>query len=162
MAVQGFKKGANEGIKKFLILIDTSGSVGDDILKMCLGSVKTLVRDYKVDADIVWWSTEINGVTHIANTNDLYKAYQNVASTGGTNIERVFEQIRSPKSPWNGKEIVGILIFTDGYVGNYNLKYKNLAKHFMWLIHSGNRRFEAKFGQIYWIDNTGRTIACKK
>lgn len=161
VVMPGYAKNADEGLRKFLICVDTSGSVSDELLIMCLGAIKKLTLTYKVDVDVVWWSDDIDGICSIKRDADLVRAYKSVASTGGTNIDAVFEAVASPRGPWHGKNIEGLIFFTDGCVGTIDPKYKRLAKYCLWLIHSGNTSFTPPFGKTVYIDNEGHTIATK-
>ena len=142
-----------EGLEKIVFAIDTSGSVDDKALKYVLGTIRTLANQYKIDVDIVWWSTMVNGIEHIKNVRDLTRAYNNVASDGGTCATNMFQFISSKQGRYHGKQIHGLIIFTDGEIDSVNTKYRHTAKHILWMIHSHSPgSFKAPFGTTAYID----------
>lgn len=141
------------GLEKIVFAIDTSGSVGDRELRYVLGTIRALTDKYKVDVDVMWWSTYVNGIVPINSTKDLVKAYQNVASDGGTNAENMFKYITNKQGPYKGKQLHGLIIFTDGYIGDVPVQYKIAAKNILWMIHSRTENsFNAPFGTTAYIE----------
>ena len=153
VVLPGKTKKEPEGLKKIIFAIDTSGSVGDRELKYVLGLMRTLTDKYEVDVEIMWWSTRVNGIEPIKDTMDLLRAYRNVASDGGTCATNMFKYITNPAGPYRGKQIHGLVIFTDGYIENVELKYKRVAKNILWMIHSrAINTFTAPFGTTCYVN----------
>lgn len=142
-----------DGLQKIIFAIDTSGSVGDMELKYVLGTIRALTDKYKVDVEIVWWSTNVNGTVPIKDTKDLLEAYRNVASDGGTCATNLFKYIADKQGPYRGRQIHGLIIFTDGFIEDVPLQYKQTAKNILWMIHSRPvNSFTAPFGTVAYIE----------
>lgn len=145
-----------DGLQKVVFAVDTSGSVGDEELKMVLGMMLDLSNRYKVDIDVVWWSTRVNGIEqHIRSSKDFYRAYKSVASDGGTCCTHFFEWLTDRSNPYyKGKAPQGIVIFTDGYIDDVPIKYNRASKNIVWIIHSNPRRnFRPSFGTATYVDD---------
>lgn len=149
----GKTKKEPEGLQKIVFAIDTSGSVGDAELKYVLGTIRALTNKYKVDVEILWWSTKVNGIVPIKNENDLVAAYKNVASDGGTCATNMFKYLTDPRGPYKGKKLHGLIIFTDGHIDTVDPEYKRVAKNILWMIHSRQiNSFTAPFGVVSYIE----------
>lgn len=142
-----------DGLEKIIFAVDTSSSVGDRELRYVLGILRALTDRYKVDVEIMWWSDYVDGVEPIKNTNDLLKAYKSVASTGGTCATNMFKYITNKNGPYKGKQIHGLVIFTDGYIESVEPKYRLTAKNILWMIHSrAENTFTAPFGTTAYVN----------
>lgn len=143
-----------DGLEKIIFAIDTSGSVGDAELKYVLGTIRALSDKYKIDVEILWWSTYVNGVVPIKSSKDLITAYRNVASDGGTCAENMLKYIADKNGRYKGKQVHGLIIFTDGYIeDNLPVEYRRVAKNILWMIHSRRpNTFNAPFGTTSYIE----------
>lgn len=118
-------------------MVDVSGSVSDNELKMIYSHLKTFVRDKgeQVCVDVFFWSSgkikaERDLIEDISkNPIDNFKPY----SYGGTQLEYADDFIREH---YKGKKIIFVNI-TDGWFSSVNLDENIVDEHYAILTEKG-------------------------
>ena len=142
---------------KFIIAIDVSGSVDDKKLNEFMGDVGNLLAHYKVEAELVYWSTEVGDAGFFTDLRDLLKVQPH--STGGTDVKCVFDyatrkvQTKTGKTePLPARDIRAVFIITDGYFDhNYGEYAQNFGKKTVWLIDGDPVLFNPMFGRVFGL-----------
>ena len=113
---------------KLLVFIDSSGSIDPKLLKKFLLTIKSIFSRTIKEIDMFFFDTELKSKepikTKVCNMHKI-----DVIGRGGTNFECIFEYIKKNQNKYDG-----ILIFTDGYAPEVNLKYK-LRTKLCWIIY---------------------------
>ena len=113
---------------KLLVFIDSSGSIAPKLLKRFLLTIKSIFSRTIKDIDMFFFDTELKSKEPIKTK--IYNIHKiDVIGRGGTNFECIFEYIKKNQNKYDG-----ILIFTDGYAPEVNLKYK-LRTKLCWIIY---------------------------
>ena len=113
---------------KLLVFIDSSGSIAPKLLKKFLITIKSIFSRTIKEIDMFFFDTELKSKEPIkTKVNNMHKI--DVIGSGGTNFECIFEYIKKNQNKYDG-----ILIFTDGYAPEVNLKYK-LRTKLCWIIY---------------------------
>ena len=132
-------------VKGIKICIDTSGSISDEDMAEFLGHVYKLARQFKIDADLVYWDAEIQSGGKLKNVQDIQRI--NILGGGGTNPACVFKSFDKEKTA----PILTVML-TDGYFPQgdlNNIKWKKRYKNTIWIIcDSGDKNFKAEFGKV--------------
>lgn len=151
------KFGKPTEIKGIKIGIDVSGSVGEEELNYYLSEINNILQSYKVDGELIYWSTIVGDAGKFSDLKDMLKV--DPKSTGGTDVKCLFDYL-ARKTRVNGKyeetplkDISCILIFTDGCFGNNYEEYAKLfGKKVIWVIPDSKFMFEPPFGKIAVMD----------
>ena len=113
---------------KLLVFIDSSGSIAPKLLKKFLLTIKSIFSRTIKEIDVFFFDTELKSKEPIKTK--VYNMHKiDVIGRGGTNFECIFEYIKKSQNKYDG-----ILIFTDGYAPEVNLKYKMRTK-LCWIIY---------------------------
>ena len=113
---------------KLLVFIDSSGSIAPKLLKKFLLTIKSIFSRTIKEIDMFFFDTELKSKEPIKmKVNNMHKI--DVIGSGGTNFECIFEYLKKNQNKYDG-----ILIFTDGYAPEVNLKYK-LRTKLCWIIY---------------------------
>ena len=113
---------------KLLVFIDSSGSIAPKLLKKFLLTIKSIFSRTIKEIDMFFFDTELKSKEPIKTK--VYNMHEiDVIGRGGTNFECIFEYLRKNQNKYDG-----ILIFTDGYAPEVNLKYK-LRTKLCWIIY---------------------------
>ena len=113
---------------KLLVFIDSSGSIAPKLLKKFLLTIKSIFSRTIKEIDMFFFDTELKSKEPIkTKVNNMHKI--DAIGRGGTNFECIFEYIKKNQNKYDG-----ILIFTDGYAPEVNLKYK-LRTKLCWIIY---------------------------
>ena len=113
---------------KLLVFIDSSGSIAPKLLKKFLLTIKSIFSRTIKEIDVFFFDTELKSKEPIKTK--VYNMHKiDVIGSGGTNFECIFEYIKKNQNKYDG-----ILIFTDGYAPEVNLKYKMRTK-LCWIIY---------------------------
>ena len=113
---------------KLLVFIDSSGSIAPKLLKKFLLTIKSIFSRTIKEIDMFFFDTELKSKEPIkTKVNNMHKI--DVIGSGGTNFECIFEYIKKNQNKYDG-----ILIFTDGYAPEVNLKFK-LRTKLCWIIY---------------------------
>lgn len=131
-------------LNKVKVCIDVSGSISTTDLGYIFGQVESLLKQYKVSAELIYWDTEVKSVGKFQS----YKGFESIdcIGGGGTDPMCIFEYLNKQKE----KPLV-TLIFTDGYFysdldfNGYKKKYKDT----IWVMTRGyNRNFKPELGKV--------------
>ena len=140
--------------------VDISGSVTKKELQKMLSEINNIYTHFKMDGELIYWSTMIGDAGMFSNLKDMLKVQPN--SDGGTDVKCVFEYLAG-ETKVHGKfeqdkvkDIKAIFILTDGCFGNNYAKYERaFGKRVVWLI-TGKRgnpiTFNPPFGRVIGID----------
>lgn len=113
---------------KLLVFIDSSGSIAPKLLKRFLLTIKSIFSRTIKEIDMFFFDTELKSKEPIKTK--VYNMHKiDVIGRGGTNFECIFEYLKKNQNKYDG-----ILIFTDGYAPEVNLKYK-LRTKLCWIIY---------------------------
>jgi predicted metal-dependent peptidase len=113
---------------KLLVFIDSSGSIAPKLLKKFLLTIKSIFSRTIKEIDMFFFDTELKSKEPIKTK--VYNMHKiDVIGRGGTNFECIFEYIKKNQNKYDG-----ILIFTDGYAPEVNLKFK-LRTKLCWIIY---------------------------
>ena len=113
---------------KLLVFIDSSGSIAPKLLKKFLLTIKSIFSRTIKEIDMFFFDTELKSKEPIKmKVYNIHKI--DVIGRGGTNFECIFEYVKKNQNKYDG-----ILIFTDGYAPEVNLKYK-LRTKLCWIIY---------------------------
>jgi len=109
---------------KMLVLIDTSGSVSDKLLKIFLEETINLIRINNIDAKIFSYDVTTNEIPMRAAKAGRIT----ITGRGGTSVEAALKEVQQkyPKL-FNKKNM--LLIFTDTYDDFPDEKYHSIFKH---------------------------------
>lgn len=140
--------------------IDVSGSVSEQELKIMLSEINNIYRYYKVDGELIYWSTMVGNAGMFSSLKDMLKIEP--VTTGGTDVRCVFEylsgetKVNKKAEPDRVRDIKGVFIITDGY---FSMNFDDYAKYFgrkvVWLItgKKGNPiTFNPPFGRVIGLD----------
>ena len=143
MTLPGPKELENDSLENVKVCIDTSGSVTDKELGMALKQVQQLLSNFKAEAELLYWDTEVRAVYEFKNTRELLEGKPK--GGGGTDANCVFEYFESGEYAKLKKPKPSIIImFTDGYFGPIDDKYKKY-RDTIWVI-KNNDNFVPPFG----------------
>lgn len=138
------------------ICIDVSGSVSKKELDSYLSEVATMFRYYKVEGELIYWSTEVGNAGDVESLKDLLEVAP--SSTGGTDVSCVFEYLNREKMV-NGqyqktkpKDISIIFIITDGHFSHNYANYERYGSKVVWLINGNCITFSPLFGKVVSFD----------
>ena len=134
--------GELENIK---ICIDTSGSITPKDIGQALSQIEDMFKQYKADAELIYWDTRVRAVYPFKQYKELLS--KEPMGGGGTDANCIFDFFETNKDYKLHKKPVPslIIIFTDGYFGEVDGKYKRKYKNTIWIIHD-NDKFKAPFG----------------
>lgn len=131
-----------DGIK---ICFDTSGSISSTDIAGYYGQVKELLKEFKVDAELIFWDTECKSAGSFNNFKAIYDT--DLTGRGGTDPSCLFEYFDSKEC--KTKPVV-TLIFTDGFINEHldNSRWIRKYKDTIWIFtKEHNERFSAPFGK---------------
>jgi hypothetical protein len=118
-----------------LVCIDSSGSMSDDQLKMCLSETYKVAHDKKpLKLIVVQCDTKIQWMKEYKNLEELKKdtVHATVHGRGGTDFKPVWDMLNNdPKFKRVHPELV--MFFTDGYCPQYKRSNKNMD-NLIWCI----------------------------
>lgn len=132
-------------VKGIKICIDTSGSISDEDMAEFLGHIHKLAKQFKIDAELVYWDAKIQSAGKLKNVQDIQRV--SIMGGGGTNPACVFESFDKEKTT-----PVLTVMLTDGYFPQSdldNIKWKKKYKNTIWIIsEDGDKDFKAEFGKV--------------
>lgn len=137
---------------KYLVMCDTSGSMGDDDCARGVKEIKTVASMYKSEGYIVpndvrpIWS----GMVRIERVEDLKKFKP--SGRGGTDFNLFFDEY---------KERLGVdhdllFIITDGDVDHIPMEKCPYQTDVVWLVTSAGREFKPNFGRVIYLNGDNR------
>lgn len=139
------------GLVKFAI--DVSGSVSKDELDFFLSEINNIFNYFKMDAELIYWSTMVGNAGEFSNIKEAAKIQP--ITDGGTDVACVFEYLAG-ETKVNGKfekdkmkDVKAIFILTDGYFSQDYGKYaEKFGKKVVWLITGNAVTFSPLFGRV--------------
>ena len=115
--------------------IDSSGSMSDEQLKMCLSEVYAVALAKKpVKLIVIQCDTRIQSIEEYTNLSQLKKdiVHATVKGRGGTNLKPCWDLLKNdPKYKRRTAELV--MVFTDGWLDQYKRDPRTM-KHLCWVI----------------------------
>lgn len=136
----------NDFIVEADVLIDTSGSMNDEMIREILSEIKGIMMTFQdFELRVCSFDTELYDYDRIftpANIDDLMSA--DIKGGGGTDPTCYWDRIKA-----DGRVPKQLIIFTDGYIYNWgDPEYCDT----LWIFHGGNRDV-APFGvTVYYED----------
>lgn len=136
--------------------IDVSGSVSSKELNAALSEINQVYKHFKVDGELIYWSTMIGDAGNFSSLKDMMKVQP--ISDGGTDVRCVFDYLAG-KTKVHGRreldkprDITAIFIITDGcFSFNFDEYAQMFGKKVVWLITGvkGNLiSFNPPFGRV--------------
>ncbi len=150
-----FRPSKKDFTPKYLVMCDTSGSMGDDDCARGVQEIKTVAAMHKSEGYIVpndvrpIWS----GMVRIESIQDLQRFKPQ--GRGGTDFNLFFDEY---------KERIGddhdlLFIITDGDVDHIPAEKCPRHTTVIWLITSVGREFEPNFGRVIYLNGENRRFA---
>lgn len=130
-----------QGLK---ICWDKSGSISDEEIAYFYGQVIGIIKQFKIDAEMLSWDTEVHGCDTLTSILDLKKV--KLVGGGGTDPSCIFNYFDSKQCKI--KPIVTV-VFTDGYfyTQEFNPRWKRKYKDTIWVMSKEhNQEFKPPFG----------------
>lgn len=134
--------------------VDSSGSMSDDQLKMCLSEVYSIALAKKpLKIVIIQCDTKIQEIKEYTSLQQLKKdiIHATVKGRGGTELKPCWDLLRNDRR-FKGKLADLVMVFTDGYLEQYKRDPKTM-KNLCWVI-IDNPGFNLQYKDI----NTKRVI----
>ena len=138
------EKDRYDNMDYMIALIDSSGSIGDEQLRMMLSEVYSVALAKKpIKLVIMQCDTKIKDIQEFRNLNELKKQLETakVKGGGGTDFADLWKILETDKR-FKGRKPDLIMIFTDGYV-NQLPRNRRTMNHLVWCI-IDNPGFNAK------------------
>lgn len=121
---------------KFVLIIDTSGSVDEKLLSDFVSEMQGILNDCANSITVYHVDTEIQRIEEIQSDEQI--DIQQIYGGGGTDFKPAFDHIEK-----NGIETAAIVYFTDGYCNSFP---QELNIPTLWAIYD-NKSFKEPFGQ---------------
>ena len=115
--------------------IDSSGSMSDDQLKLCLSEVLAVAQAKKpLKIYVIQCDTKIQEVRDFKSVDELKKYFKlaTVKGRGGTELKPCWDLLKEDKR-FKGKMADLVMVFTDGYLTQYK-RDKKTMKNLCWSI----------------------------
>jgi hypothetical protein len=139
------EKDKYDNMDYMIALIDSSGSIGDEQLRMMLSEVYSVALAKKpIKLVIMQCDTKIRDIQEFRNLSELKKQLETakVKGGGGTDFEDLWKILETDKR-FRGRKPDLIMIFTDGYVNQLPRNRKTM-NHLVWCI-IDNPSFNVKY-----------------
>jgi predicted metal-dependent peptidase len=136
------------------VAIDTSGSIGDEILGRFMSELLGIVKAFRsYEVHVFCFEGDVDSRTYSKIVNDgsdakkqLMDYVQKVAGGGGTNFQSIWDFIRLKKITPRG-----LVVFTDGYANDDTWHYERGIPALF--ITTGNPGWQAPFGRTIPFEN---------
>ena len=135
----------DERIRSFVIAIDTSGSVAEDLVFAFLQKTYNILKSTesffrRVELRVLQCDTEIRDDTRITNMKDLdaYLERMKLHGFGGTDFRPVFRYVDELRQKGELTKLRGLLYFTDG-IGRFPEKKPDYDAAFLFVDDGENR-----------------------
>ena len=131
------------------ICVDTSGSISDVDIAIAFKQIAPLLKQYKTEAEVIFWDADVQGVFPFKDAEGLAKAMSNATGRGGTDVSTVFKYLNSVENRRKPKPAL-IMIFTDGCFSDNYAEYKSkYGRDTVWVISAGGENnFKPLFGKV--------------
>ena len=134
-------------IRDLLFMVDTSGSVNEEMLNEVYSEVKGAIEQFsgRVEGKIGFFDTEVVEPVPFSSEEDFddIEAY----GGGGTDFAPIFEYVREE---YKNEMPSGIIIYTDGYGSFPREDFDDVPV--LWLI-SVDDPFEPPFGKVAYVND---------
>jgi predicted metal-dependent peptidase len=136
-----------KSLKKAVMPVDVSGSIGDEELKTMLSEIVEIIRVKKLrKTDVVYFDDGISGVDTVGKPPHF--DWSKSKGGGGTNFAQPMEYLHKQ---WKAKKMELAVFITDGFASMNNFDQDPpFKKRFIWLI-IDNPGFTAPFGKVIHI-----------
>ncbi|WP_448516524.1 VWA-like domain-containing protein [Pseudothermotoga sp.] len=132
--------------KRIVVLLDVSGSIDDELLRMFLSQIHTLSRVYGYRVDLFTFDVGISG--HIKE-DQIRKGHFKIKGRGGTSVKKALEDLRGMNlgrveslviitdgfdDPPSQEEVIGrkvVFVFPESHSEDYRKKVETFAKTFV-------------------------------
>lgn len=124
-----------ENLDYIVAVIDSSGSMQDHQLKLCLKEVYQLALQKKpLKIYVIQCDTKIQDLKVYTNVKQLEKDIKvaTVKGRGGTEFKPVWDELKNGKY-FKGKQAELVMLFTDGYLNQYKRDPRSM-KNLCWVI----------------------------
>jgi predicted metal-dependent peptidase len=101
--------------RNIVVVVDTSGSIGEEELRTFLSEVKALIEMYKV----TYIACDCSVYSVVEDVQDMQEVFENTHGGGGTSFAPAFEKISELD-----KDKIIVILMTDGYNGEPEMVYK--------------------------------------
>ena len=146
----GSRKAELGGLTGVKIGIDTSGSIGDSDLGKIYDSIIQILKVYKMDAEILFWDTEVTSRETFKSDKELLRI--SPTGGGGTDVNCLFKVLDQERKKSPGKKYPpATIIFTDGYFASSIKEEYKKFKDVIWVVYD-NDNFTADFGIVATIE----------
>jgi predicted metal-dependent peptidase len=144
----GPHKVENGELENIKICIDTSGSISNSDLGAALSQIKDMFKQYKADAECLYWDTSVCAVYPFKDVNELVKCKP--MGGGGTDANCIFDYFETNDDYrlHRKQQPSLIIVFTDGCFGEVDKKYSRKYKNTVWVISGGYKDFTPPFGVV--------------
>lgn len=118
-----------------VVCVDSSGSMSDDQLKMCLSEVYEVARAKKpLKLVVMQCDTKIQWIKEYKDLRELKKdiVHATVYGRGGTNFKPLWDMLNND-TKYNKIHPEVVLLFTDGHCPQYKRSLKNM-ENLVWCI----------------------------
>ena len=133
--------------------IDVSGSVGQEELSAYLADVTSIFDRFKVDGELIYWSTYVGDAGKFSDKKDALKIKP--VTSGGTDVRCVFDyligktKVNEKFEETKPRDIEAVFILTDGYFSNNYADYRDaFGGKVVWVIDGDPSRFRPPFGKV--------------
>ena len=144
-------------LERIKICVDVSGSIGQKEINQFLTLLDSIMKEYKVDAELIFWDTKCQSIGSVINykRDVINKSFsitnytEKVCGGGGTDPSCLFQYFSSKECK---VKPYAIFILTDGYIGNAYTKYAKPFKNVLWIISEcGDPNFKSPIGLVkHW------------
>ncbi|MBE5758334.1 MAG: hypothetical protein E7345_05395 [Clostridiales bacterium] len=122
------------------VLLDTSGSVDEDLLLKFLRQLKPLLKESKIRVGC--FDTKFYGFEEIKRSKDIDKLV--IKGRGGTDFDKALRSFSKDKT-------INKIIFTDGYASVSESEYNLKLKKVYWIVWD-SKNFNPCCGKVIFVD----------
>ena len=138
----GTKKPLERDLKKAIIAVDTSMSMGDDEILTMINEIKGLAESNRIKQfEIVYFDTRIEGIEKLSKEKAMKYKPTSTPGGGGTDFR---EAIAYMDNAYKEGDMSLAVFMTDGYA-DLNLPVPRCVEKFIWVI-LDNRSWKAPWG----------------
>jgi predicted metal-dependent peptidase len=138
-------------LRNAVVLVDTSGSMGDEQLRMILGEVYSIIKTKKIrKTEVIYFDDGIQAVDVVKNPPVF--DFSKVKGGGGTDFEAPMQEVEKREKQ---RKLELAVFCTDGLISNLPAFFKKYEKSsfrnkLVWLI-LDNPGWDAPFGKVIHI-----------
>ena len=134
-------------LSEIKLCVDTSASISDVDVQVALLQISDLLKTFNLDADLVFWDEEIEGVIPFTNAHEFELARKLAKGRGGTHPDCIFEAFEQTNRRGHvAPQPSLVIIFTDGCFDPPDIKYKRaFDDSTIWVLSPEDSKKEAEF-----------------